>query len=543
MVFRCEDIVSGHGLELKRLAAARPPQESRTDVEPCDWVLFRGAWVANEVTILGESVPQMKGAVASGARALELGNDRCHCLFSGSRVVRASDGDSNPSDSEIPATPDGGCSCYGLRTDFYSSQGELLQVIDFSGESVIGDSKEIMIVLAILTFFALVATECVWRRELFEGEKMPQEKITKCIIIFTSVVPRGLPMQMSLTVKSALMSLRSAGVISTQPFRVLMTCKVTHYLSGKTGTLTIEELVPPGVVNLADSWSKSKVRDVSLENTLVLSACVALVSDGLTLTGDSIEVAAVQFDPNENTACPGAWEELPEKVTTWKEEAEKFAAQKDAAPTAAEAKRLEGHHEEKLKNRSYKEAATAEKRSRAEADPNSSIQILHRFHLASRLQRMRVIVDAKAKEGTEEAAPRGKYALVKGSPEAVGALFAEGSALPWYERAYLELAEHGCRVFALALRQLVTDANAFKLSREEVEKDLRFVGFCAFECQIRADSALVIDALKTAGHAVAMGTRDAPLTALHVANNSCFADPARPCMLLRCRGEESPLHF
>ena len=53
-------------------------------------------------------------------------------LFSGSRVVLASDGDSNPTDSEIPATPDGGCSCYGLRTDFYSSQGEHLQVIDFS---------------------------------------------------------------------------------------------------------------------------------------------------------------------------------------------------------------------------------------------------------------------------------------------------------------------------------------------------------------------------------------------------------------------------
>ena len=48
------------------------------------------------------------------------------------------------------------------------------------------------------------------------------------------------------------------------------------------------------------------------------------------------------------------------------------------------------------------------------------------------------------------------------------------------------------------------------------------MGFIGLECQIRADSALVIDALKTAGHAVAMVTGDAPLTALHVANNSCF---------------------
>ena len=72
-----------------------------------------------------------------------------------------------------------------------------------------------------------------------------------------------------------------------------------------------------------------------------------------------------------------------------------------------------------------------------------------------------------------------------------------------------------------------------------LQRSLRFVGFFAFEWQIRADSALVIDALKTSGHAVAVGTEDAPLTALHVASNSCFADLA-PSELLRCRGDESP---
>ena len=235
----------------------------------------------------------------------------------------------------------------------------------------------------------------------------------------------------------------------------------------------------------------------------VLSACQALVPDGLTLTGDPIKVAALkgigwQYDPNENTARPGAWAELLEKATTCKEEAEKLGEQKYAAPTAAEAKRLEARHEEKLKIAAAAEAAAAEDRSRAEAIPVSSVHILHRFHFASRLQRMSVIIDVEAKEGTEEAAPRGKYALVKGSPEALGALLAEGSAPPWYETAYLELAEQGRRVLALALRQL--DADASKLSQEEVERDLRFVGFIAFECQILADSALAIDALKTAGH-------------------------------------------
>ena len=227
--------------------------------------------------------------------------------------------------------------------------------------------------------------------------------------------------------------------------------------------------------------------------------------------------------------------ELPEKATACKEETEKFVAQKDAALTAAEAKRLKERLEEKLKIAAGAEAATAEKRSRTEAIPVSSVQILHWFHFALRLQRMSLIVDVEAKEGTGEAALRGKYALLKGSPEVVGALFAEHSALSWYETAFLELAEQGCRDFALALRQLDAVADDCKLSREEVERDLRVVGFFAFECQVRAGSALVIDALK-AGHTVAMSPGDAPLTTLHVANNSCFADPARPSVLLRCRG-------
>ena len=292
-----------------------------------------------------------------------------------------------------------------------------------------------------------------------------------------------------------------------------MAGKVTHCLFDKTGTLTTEELVPAGVVNFADSWSKGKVRDASVESSLVLSACQALVPDGLTLTRDPIEVAALkgigwQYDPNENTARPGARAELFEKATSCKEEAEKLAAQKDAVPTAAEAKRFEARHEEKLKI-----VAVAEERSRAEAIPVSSVHILHRFHFASRLERMSVIVDVEAKEGTEEAAPRGK---------SLEAVFAEDSAPPWYETAYLKLGEEGCRVLALALRQLDADADASKLSREEVERDLRFVCFIAFECQIGANSALVIDAPKTAVHAVAMVTGDAPLTALHVANNSCL---------------------
>jgi cation-transporting ATPase 13A1 len=55
------------------------------------------------------------------------------------------------------------------------------------------------------------------------------------------------------------------------------------------------------------------------------------------------------------------------------------------------------------------------------------------------------------------------------------------------------------------------------MPREWVERDLTFCGFIAFECKIRADSPVVITALRESDHAVTMLTGDSPLTSIHVA--------------------------
>ena len=100
-----------------------------------------------------------------------------------------------------------------------------------------------------------------------------------------------------------------------------------------------------------------------------------------------------------------AWAELLDKATSCKEEAEKLAAQKDAVPTPAEAKRFEARHEEKLKIAAAAEAAAAEERSRAEAIPRQ-----FRPHTAPVPLRFEASTDERncrcRSERTEEAAPR-----------------------------------------------------------------------------------------------------------------------------------------
>merc|ERR1711968_339698 len=112
-------------------------------------------------------------------------------------------------------------------------------------------------------------------------------------------------------------------------------------------------------------------------------------------------------------------------------------------------------------------------------------------------------------------------ALVKGSPEAVGSLLADGAKPVWYTQCYESLAKRGLRVLALAYKDLKSPSNlsdpAGSYTRETVESNLLFGGFIAFECKVRADSGIVVASLTESGHKVSMLTGDSLLTSIHVA--------------------------
>ena len=146
--------------------------------------------------------------------------------------------------------------------------------------------------------------------------------------------------------------------------------------------------------------------------------------------------------------------------------------------------------------------------------PRTCVKIKRRFHFSSALQRMSVVAEVDGQT----------MALVKGSPETVGALLKDAPA--WFEPAYASLAEKGLRVLALASR-VCEDAE----TRSDVERDLELCGLAAFECKTRADSRVVVTALTQSAHRVAMVTGDAPLTALHVARECAIVD-RRPAWVL-----------
>ena len=82
------------------------------------------------------------------------------------------------------------------------------------------------------------------------------------------------------------------------------------------------------------------------------------------------------------------------------------------------------------------------------------------------------------------------YCLVKGSPEAVGALLEPGQAPSWYSQCYEQLARKGLRVLALAFKTgqgtspIISyhSIEQFKLHRNLLIIDCQCVMHCSVWC-------------------------------------------------------------
>lgn len=445
---------------------------SMDEMVPCDCLLLRGSAVVNEASLTGESVPQMKEAVTkpeknnannSEERLDITGTHRVSALFSGTSLVTvtgvkkainaSTNKDKKPAATEdsfadIPLPPDGGATAYVLRTGFGSSQGSLLQMIEFSQQSVTGDVKETGLALLVLFIFALMASGYVLKEGLRKKEKTTHELLLKCVIIITSVVPRQFPMQMAVAVNMALMALSKAGVFCTEPYRVPLAGKVSHCLFDKTGTITTDQLVPAGIINfnssninageetsnsesvlVTSSTSASHneenngvpklypVTSASAETAMILAACHSLVvldddnQEATTaaaageerlkppntnnLTGDPIELAAIRaiewsWDGLTSTASPdGAVKRHQYGLMLARRELQRLTTLPVEERGASYQRDLAsaGQDIERLQQKHQ-----ASKQKAAASALYNSVQVLQRHHFSSALQRMSVVV-------------------------------------------------------------------------------------------------------------------------------------------------------
>lgn len=527
-------------------AAAPQAKPDKKDITvPCDCLVLQGSAIVNEATLTGESVPQMKDALAASkdgdAKVDAFGKHRIHALFSGTSLIQATPAQealadqngTNGKEDFSRRPPDGGIVCFCLRTGFNSSQGELMRMIEFSTEDVGADKIETALQLLFLLMFALVAAGYVLKKGLEDPTRPTYKTLLRCILIITSVVPPSLPMQMAFAVHTALMSLMKSGIFCTEPFRVPYAGRIGFCFFDKTGTLTSDQMIAVGIVNGDGGKTKGGadvpreslgVREVSALAAMVVAGCHSLIEVDGKAIGDPIEVAALRgigwsYIPSASTASPGNWH-LKELALT--KQREQLASFRDD---------VEADRKEKAElQKKIEDLEKTLKQERLEAK-KLQVTIEQRFHFSSELQRMSTICRVQC---TTSAVQAGAYCLTKGSPEAIAKLVT--SKPDWYDATYRHMAERGQRVLALAYRRLGNEQAAREFgqqSRDVAECGLTFAGFIAFKCETRKDSMLVIKALQDSRHGCVMLTGDAPLTALSVAHEVGIgqADPSQAFIL------------
>uniref|UniRef100_A0ACD5THA0 Uncharacterized protein n=2 Tax=Avena sativa TaxID=4498 RepID=A0ACD5THA0_AVESA len=232
----------------------------------------------------------------------------------------------------------------------------------------------------------------------------------------------------------------------------------------KTGTLTSDDMEFQGVVSLeGDDELISDANKLPLRIQEALSSCHALVFVDNKLVGDPLEKAAI-------------------KGIDW--------------------------------------IYTSDEKAMSRRPGGQPVQIVHRYHFASHLKRMSVIVRIQEKF----------YAFIKGAPETIQERLVD--LPPAYVETYKKYTRQGSRVLSLAYKLLpeMPVSEARSLERDQVESDLIFAGFAVFNCPIRSDSAAVLLELEQSSHDLVMITGDQVLTACHVGSqvNIC----SKPVLIL-----------
>ncbi|KAM3163822.1 Cation-transporting ATPase [Lachancea thermotolerans] len=478
---------------------------------PCDSLLLSGDCIVNESMLTGESVPVTKIAAAEDTiyqlledfQNTQISNYLAKSfLFNGTKIIRVR---ISPGQSTALAMV--------VRTGFSTTKGSLLRSMVFPKPTGFKFYEDSFKYIGFMTLIALAgfSISCVNFIRLGLDYKV---MILRALDIITIVVPPALPATLSIGASFAMARLKSKSIFCIAPTRVNVSGKIDVMCFDKTGTLTEDGLDVLGVHvaeprghqnhrfgelvnNISGLFSKFSLNDCSSpldfksRNLLAcLLTCHSLrVVDG-ELLGDPLDFKMFQFtkwsyeEDFQDFKFHSLNEERNDKST--------LPENAGIAPAVVHP------NSESMDNKF------------TENNPHNLLGVVRSFEFISQLRRMSVIVK-----------PYGEnvfWSFTKGAPEVISEICNKATLPADYEELLQHYTHSGYRVIACAGKTLPkrTWRYAQKISREELESNLEFLGFIVFENKLKASTTPTLTSLRDAGIRTVMCTGDNVLTAISV---------------------------
>lgn len=446
------------------LKIARAAASSFTNSLVADMVVTRGSAIVDESLLTGESTVQIKDPIYSSDLLstndakdvrVNLDRDTNHILYAGTQLVSIGTGAGLESDAVEAIV---------LRTGFETAQGQLIRKILFSDERSGGMNRDSYIFLGIMAVIACVAAAHTFIRGYKTHISAISKLILESLIVFVSVIPPELPMEISMILSTSLQELRKVFIYCTEPIKVMNAGKLRICCFDKTGTLCSDEVELEGVVMSGAKPTITASSQISMHKPI--DSCETQVHLAL--------AAAQSLFLYENQLFGDPFERSV------------YAS-----------------------NTCYTLSSNTQVVVDCPKGP-LTIDILKRHTFSSQIKRMSV---ACTITGTT---PMGSFIFCKGAPEVIAKLCLKDSLPDWYNTELTRLTKKGYRVLSLASKSFTGEIP----TRADAESDLRFLGFVVADAKLKEDTTEAIKIIRGSSHRCATISGD-NIVNVSVISRSC----------------------